>query len=133
MKNSILLRPMLLGSVVLITACAAMQRTILLIIILVCAGCTTLRPLAGDPLPQLKVGDRVLIVTQDNLRHRFRVNSIDARVVSGRSQTVPIDQIVSVQKRQFSLVKTLALATVIAGLAGAVIYTAASLAPAAAL
>jgi hypothetical protein len=110
-----------------------MQRTILLIIILVCAGCTTLKPLAGDPSQQLKVGDRVVITTQDNLKHRLRVHSIDVRAVMGASQTVQIDQIVSVQRRQFSLGKTLALAAVLAGVAGAVIYTAASVAPAAAL
>jgi hypothetical protein len=59
-----------------------MQRTVLLIIILVCTGCTTLRPLAGDPLEQLKVGDRVALVTQDHLEHRFRVKSIEAGVVA---------------------------------------------------
>jgi hypothetical protein len=110
-----------------------MQRTILLIIILACAGCTTLQPLAGDPLQQLKVGDRVAIVTQDHLQHRFRVKSIDADAVIGASQTVQLDQIVSVQRRQFSLGKTLALAAVLAGVAGAAIYTTASLAPAFAL
>jgi hypothetical protein len=110
-----------------------MQRTILLIIILACAGCTTLQPLAGDPLQHLKVGDRVAIVTQDHLKHRFRVKSIDASVVTGASQTVPIDQIVSVQRRQFSLGKTLALVAVLAGVAAAGIYVAAGIAPVAAL
>jgi hypothetical protein len=110
-----------------------MQRTILLIIILACAGCTTLRPLAGNPMEQLKAGDRVVIVTQDHLKHRFRVSSVDAGVVTGASQAVHIDQIVSVQRRQFSLGKTLALAAVIAGVAGAAIYAAATVAPVAAL
>jgi hypothetical protein len=98
-----------------------MQRAILLIIILACAACTTLQPLAGDPVQQLKVGDRIVLVTQDNLKHRFRVDSIDAAVVTGPSQAVPIDQIVSVQRRQFSRGKTVALVAALAGGAALVI------------
>jgi hypothetical protein len=81
-------------------------------------GCTTLRPIEGDPaeLQQrinsgdlLKPGDRVVIVASDGRRHRFAIKSIDAGLIKGRSESVPIEQVASLQQRQFSRAKSAAL------------------------
>lgn len=63
------------------------MRTLVLAALMVCAGCTTLKPVAGTP-PELrekidsgqllKAGDRVLIVTTDAKAHRFAVTTIQA-------------------------------------------------------
>jgi hypothetical protein len=95
-----------------------MKRLALFALLIVSSGCTTLRPIAGSPaeLRQriesgelLKPGDRVLIVTADDKRHRFAIKSIDAGTIRGRSQSVPIEQVVTVQQRQFSRAKTTGL------------------------
>jgi hypothetical protein len=77
-------------------------------LLIVCTGCTTLRPIEGSPteLRQrldsgelLKTGDRVVIVTADAKAHRFAVKSIDAELIRGRSESVPIEQVVAVKRR----------------------------------
>lgn len=97
-----------------------------------CAGCTTLRPIEGSSteLRQrissgelLKVGDRVLIVTTDNKMHRFAVAGVRADLIEGRTDSVPVDQVVSLKKRQFSRGKTLALVGGVVLGAGLVIYS----------
>jgi len=102
-----------------------MLRIIFLALVLICAGCTTLRPIQGSPteLRQrissgalLKPGDRVSIVTTDNKTHQFEVTGINAGVIEGKAESVPIDQMASVEKRQFSGGKTAAL---VGGLAAA--------------
>src|SRR5450755_2575998 len=89
-----------------------------------CAGCTTLRPIEGNPanLRQrinsgelLKTGDRVLVVTTDQKTHRFTVRSVGADRIDGPSESIPIEQISALEKRQFSRGKTIAL---IGGLLG---------------
>ncbi len=57
----------------------------------------------------LKTGDRVAIVTSDGKAHRFAIKSIDAARIYGRSESVPIEQVVTVRQRRFSRVKTAAL------------------------
>lgn len=93
------------------------------------AGCTSLRPIDGSPaeLQQriaagdlLKTGDRILITTSDAKTHRLTVASIDAELIQGRSESVPVAQVTNVKKRQFSRAKTTALVIGIA-LAGTVI------------
>jgi hypothetical protein len=80
-----------------------------LIVLIICTGCTTLRPIDGNPgeLRQriysgdlLKPGDRVVIVASDGRAHRFVIKSIDAGLIKGRSESVPIEQMVSLQPRQ---------------------------------
>lgn len=97
--------------------------------LLLIAGCTSLRPIEGSPaeLQQriaagdlLKSGDRVLVTTNDAKTHRFTVASINAGLIQGRSESVPIAQVTNVKKRQFSRAKTTALVIGIA-LAGTVI------------
>jgi hypothetical protein len=95
-----------------------MQRFSLIVVIIICTGCTTLRPIEGSPaeLRQrinsadlLKPGDRVRIVASDGSAHRFAIKSIEAGVIRGRSESVPVEQVVTLQRRQFSRVKTAAL------------------------
>lgn len=113
-----------LPTAALLTAgCASLRgrmiRGALLTTVLVsCAGCTTLRPIEGNPadLRQrissgelLKAGDRVLIVTTDQKEHRFTVKSVGAGLIDGPAESIPIEQISALEKRQFSRGKTIAL------------------------
>lgn len=100
---------------------------------LLSAGCTTLRPIEGSPaeLRQrinsgalLKPGDRVVIVASDGTVHRFAIKSVDAGIIQGRSESVPIEQVTRLRQRQFSRSKTAALVIGI-GLACSVIGLAA--------
>lgn len=110
-----------------------MKRFSLIVVLIICTGCTTLRPIDGNPaeLRQriysgdlLKTGDRVVIVASDGRSHRFAIKSIDAGVIRGRSESIRIEQVVSLQRRQFSRAKTTALVIGI-GLACSVIGLAA--------
>jgi hypothetical protein len=101
-----------------------LRRPLLLTVLLICTGCTTLRPIDGSPadLRQrlsagelLKPGDRVLVITTDQKEHRFTVKSIGADVIEAPSESIPIEQIYFLQKRQFSRGKTIAL---VGGLVG---------------
>jgi hypothetical protein len=94
--------------------------------LLSCAGCTTLRPIEGSPIVLrerinsgefLKAGDRILLVTTDQREHRFTVKSVGAGRIDGPSESIPVEQISAVQKRQFSRGKTIAL---VGGLMGGV-------------
>lgn len=113
-----------------------MRAVILLTIIIINAGCTTLRPIEGNPaeLQQrlragelLEPGDRVLIVSSDQKSHRFRVTSMGPSEIVGKKDSVAVAEVVSLQKRQFSRGKTIALVAGIAGgcaVAGLFIYAA---------
>jgi hypothetical protein len=85
---------------------------------LLIAGCTSMQPIEGSPadLRQriysselLKTGDRVRVVTTDQKSHRFTVKSVGADRVDAPSESIPIEQISAVEKRQFSRGKTIAL------------------------
>ena len=96
--------------------------------LMVCAGCTTLKPVAGTPTELrekidsgqlLKAGDRVLIVTTDDQPHRFAVTTIEAGIIQGRRDSVPIDRGGCATKTaRFSRGKTIAL---VAGLAASAV------------
>jgi hypothetical protein len=110
-----------------------MKRFSLIVVLIICSGCTTLRPIEGSPaeLRQritsgdlLKPGDRVVIVASDGKAHRFAIKSIDSGLIQGRSESVPIEQVMTLRQRQFSRAKTAALVIGI-GLAGSVIGLAA--------
>jgi hypothetical protein len=113
-------------------------------LLLVCSGCTTLRPIEGSPadLRQrvnsgelLKTDDRVLIVTVDQKEHRFTVESVGAGLVVGRSELIAVEDIFTMEKRQFSRGKTIALVGGLVGGAavGLIVYGLAELAGVAAL
>ncbi len=95
-----------------------MKRFTIAILIVCMSGCTTFRPITGRPsdLQQgiasgefLKSGDRVRIETVDNNVHQFTVTSIDPKVIHGKDESIAIDQIASIQKREFNRGHTLAL------------------------
>jgi hypothetical protein len=101
-----------------------MTRLPSVILLVICAGCTTLRPIEANPadLRQrinsgelLKPGDRVVLVTTDQKKHRFTVKSVGAGLIDGPSGAIPVEEISSVEKRQFSRGKTIAL---VGGLVG---------------
>ncbi len=97
-----------------------MRRIIILISVISFAGCTTLQPIEGTP-PELqaritssgllKTGDRILIVTTDNKSHKFKVTGIRTGAIEGKATSIPVDQVLSVQKREFSTGKTAVLNT----------------------
>jgi len=83
-----------------------MRHIIVLVIIISCTGCTTLRPIDGTStvLQQrinsgqlLKAGDRVEIVTTDHQTHRFAVTKIDAGLIEGKAESIQVDQVVSLE------------------------------------
>lgn len=120
-----------------------MKRFIVLVAVISCAGCTTLQPIVGTSteLQQrissgelLKAGDRVSIVTADAKTHTLAVREITAGVIVGKTDTIPVEQVVSLEKRQFSRAKTVALVVgVILVVGGGVAILAAHSAPAFAL
>jgi hypothetical protein len=87
----------------------------------IAAGCTSLHPTEAPSTEvqrlireeQLIVPhDRVRLVTTDGVAHEFRVARVDLAhdVVTGRRETVPIADIVTVQTRKIAVGKTTALA-----------------------
>jgi hypothetical protein len=119
-----------------------MKRFIVLAALMSFVGCTTLRPIEGTPTDLqsrigsgglLTRGDRVSIVTTDAKTHKFRVRVISEGMVQGGKDRVPVDQIVSVQKREFSRAKTWLLVGCGVAFTGLIIYAAAQAAPAFAL
>ena len=73
------------------------------------SGCATLQPIEGTPteLQQfinsgelLKPGDRVRIVTADETTHRFAITKVEAGVIVGSNESVPVDQVMCVKKQQ---------------------------------
>ena len=85
---------------------------------LLIAGCTSMQPIDGSPADLrlhinsgelLKTGDRVLIVTTDRKTHRFTVKSAGAGRIDGAPESIPVEQISALKKRQFSRGKTIAL------------------------
>jgi hypothetical protein len=81
-----------------------------LLLITAVTGCTTLRPIDGSPKELqrlinsgdlLKPGDRVRIVTADQKTHRFAITKVEAGLIIGSNESVPVDQVMCVEKRQF--------------------------------
>lgn len=120
-----------------------MRHIIVLAAIISCTGCTALRPIEGSSteLQQriisgqlLKAGDRVEIVTTDHRTHWLAVTRIEAGFIEGKAESIQVDQVVAVKRRQFSRVRTLALISGVAiVVGGAVAFVAAHTAPAFAL
>jgi hypothetical protein len=119
-----------------------MKRFAVFTAIICLAGCTTLEPVEGTANELqgrissgglLEVGDRVSIVTSDDRTHEFRIRAIRDGVIQGTSDSVPLDRLVTLQKREFSRAKTcLLVGGVVLGV-GLVLYAAAQATPAFAL
>jgi hypothetical protein len=119
-----------------------MKRLTVFAAIIGLAGCTTLQPIEGTSNELqgrissgglLQAGDRVSIVTSDDRTHEFRIRAIRDGVIHGTSDSVPLDRVVTLQKREFSRAKTcLLLGGIVLGV-GLVLYAAAQATPAFAL
>ena len=119
-----------------------MKRFAVFTAIICLAGCTTLEPVEGTANELqgrissgglLEVGDRVSIVTSDDRTHEFRIRAIRDGVIQGTSDSVLLDRLVTLQKREFSRAKTcLLVGGVVLGV-GLVLYAAAQATPAFAL
>jgi hypothetical protein len=86
-------------------------------------GCTSLHAIQVPPAELqreilagalLKSGDQVVVGTADGRSIEFRVSAIRGGELVGKDQSVPIDQIVSLRKREPSVAKTAGLVAVIA-------------------
>jgi hypothetical protein len=102
--------------------------TVLCLIVCMIGGCTTLRPIANVPsdLSQhfsdggvLHSGDRVVITTTAGVTHRFTVRSVRDGAIYGDDDSVPFNEIASVQRREYSGAKTTILVVGILGVVGA--------------
>src|SRR5271169_1318830 len=80
------------------------------VIIIAVTGCTTMQPIDGSPTELqhfinsgelLRPGDRVRIVTADEETHRFVITKVEAGLIVGPDESVPIDQVMYLEKRQF--------------------------------
>ena len=122
----------------------AFRKIISILVIISQVGCTNLQPIEAsaktlqERIRQgeiIKVGDSVSIFTEDEKEHRFVVTGIDADEIHGEGAppasydhrrgpvaeqrtliTIPIDSIVGVQTREFSVGKTAVLTGGIVGI-----------------
>ncbi len=94
------------------------------VLIITVTGCTTLRPvnLTADEIPQqissgelLKRGDHVVIQTRDWRTHEFDITSLSGVAIGGEHESIPVDQIHSIEKRELNANKTLLLVGLILG------------------
>jgi hypothetical protein len=76
------------------------------VLIIYVTGCATLRPIDGSPaeLRQsiisgelLKVGDHVRVVTADDKAHRFAITKVQAGLIVGPNESVPVDEVMSIE------------------------------------
>lgn len=75
-------------------------------LIIAITGCTTMQPIDGSPTELqrfinagelLKPGDRARIVTADEKTHRFAIIKVDAGIIVGANESVPVDQVMSLE------------------------------------
>ena len=92
---------------------------IVCILMLVLAGCTSLKPVELSPQElhaEIKqnqvvhVGDQIKVATSDGKTYKFKVTAITAKHISGENEQVEIEQIVALETREFSGGKTILLA-----------------------
>jgi hypothetical protein len=76
------------------------------VFIIAVSGCKTMQPIDGSPteLRQfinsgqlLKPGDRVRIVTADEKVHRFAIKKVEAGLIVGPNESIPIAQVISLE------------------------------------
>ena len=91
------------------------KRFTVLGLIICLIGCTTLKPVSGNPasLQQriasgelLKRADNVNILTKDGRTHVFSVKSVSASTIDGQNESISIDQVTLIQKRKLNVGKT---------------------------
>jgi hypothetical protein len=76
------------------------------VLIIAVTGCTTMRLIDGSPTELqrfinagelLKQGDRVRIVTVDEKAHRIAITKVEAGLIVGANESVPVDQVRSLE------------------------------------
>jgi len=91
------------------------SKIISILVIINLIGCTSLQAIEAPPdkLHEqirhenlVKVGDEIKIITEDEKEHQFVVTAINEGEIRGKGVTVPIDSVVSLQKREFDSNKT---------------------------
>jgi len=88
------------------------------VVILLClnlaTGCTTLRPLpTGEPQAireQISQGDTVRVTTRDGTQQEITVKETTTEQLIGESNKINLSDITSIEKREFSFLKTGGLA-----------------------
>jgi hypothetical protein len=84
-------------------------------LIIALSGCTSMRPIDGSATELqhlinsgelLKPGDRVRIVTADEKTHRFAITKVEAGLIVGSNESVPVDQVICVEKREFQKIES---------------------------
>ena len=95
-------------------------------------GCFSLQPIDAEPAPLqqmlrdgrlVKAGDHVRVRTVDGSTHRFRLVAMDQATLQSRGESIPIDQVVELEREKFSVAKTvllgLGMAIALVGIAAA--------------
>lgn len=76
------------------------------VLIIAVTGCTTMRLIDGSPTELqrfinagelLKPGDRVRIATADERAHRIAITKLEAGLIVGPNESVPVDQVRSLE------------------------------------
>ena len=110
--------------------CATFQKIISVLVIISLFGCATFQPIEAqrsdlqDEIRHeniLKISDDVKIITEDGKKYQFRITSIDENEIVGvqnkKTYRIPIDSIVALETKEFSMGKTALLTGgIIAGL-----------------
>jgi hypothetical protein len=84
-----------------------------ILIIQLSSGCTTLQPLPEDrsALEQtVKPGDKVHVITRDGNEKEFKVTQVTEQRIEGENQSVAMDDIAKIERRDISGWKTGGLA-----------------------
>ena len=95
-----------------------MKAELIVVLVLALAGCSTLRPVHGSAEELraqlragtlLKAGDDARIVTDDGVKRELIVSAVTNERVEGKNASIPIADIVSIDKRRLSVGKNLLL------------------------
>jgi len=110
------------------------------VIITFVSGCSSTRPLpdnAGKPGEDIKIGDSLQITTKEGKELKLKVEDVTEDQIYGQGQTVQLDEILKIEKREFNGMKTtglclgltvggvILLGVLLAGLSGAFALSAA--------
>lgn len=90
---------------------------VLVLIIQIASGCTSLRPLPvqKDALEQtVKPGDKVHVITRDGQEMEFKVTRISNALIEGTEQGVAMGDIAKIERREISVWKTAAIIVFVA-------------------
>jgi hypothetical protein len=93
------------------------NNVVLVLIILIASGCTSLRPLPDEKNAlehAVKPGDKVYVITRDGQEMEFLVTQIANERIEGPRQGVAVDDIAKIERREISVWKTATLIAFIA-------------------